>query len=127
MAVAISIPILLYDTLGYEKASHCLPRYYGLPNSEASDVFALGSTLYKLVTSEALYSELYGPESDNPDVIEARRQQQDVVDYKIETHYKHGNFPDVADVFGGEIVFGCWRGEISTAQRALDLYLHDRS
>ncbi|CAG8134360.1 unnamed protein product [Penicillium nalgiovense] len=45
-----------YVAFGYEKASHCLPRYYGLPNSEASDVFALGSTLYKLVTSEALYN-----------------------------------------------------------------------
>lgn len=35
--------------LGYERASHCLPRDYEGPNSVTSDLFALGSTLYKLL------------------------------------------------------------------------------
>jgi hypothetical protein len=60
-----------YVALGYEKASHCVPRDYALPNTEASDIFALESTLYDLVTGEAPYRKLYGPKSDDPDVIEA--------------------------------------------------------
>lgn len=111
--------------LGYEKASHCLPRDYELPNTEASDIFALGSTLYELVTGKAPYSELYGPKSDDPDIIKAQLRRQDVIDHEIETRYKNRNFPDVSDVFGGEIILGCWRGEIATAQKALDLCLHD--
>lgn len=31
-----------YPALGYEKASHCLPRDYELPNTEASDIFCVG-------------------------------------------------------------------------------------
>ncbi|KAJ5252593.1 hypothetical protein N7489_003003 [Penicillium chrysogenum] len=38
--------------LGYEKASHCLPRDYALPSTEASDIFALGSTFYDLVSGK---------------------------------------------------------------------------
>ncbi|KAJ5087938.1 hypothetical protein N7456_011554 [Penicillium angulare] len=47
--------------LGYEKASHCLPRDYEGPNTEASDIFAMGSTLYELVTGQVPYGELYPP------------------------------------------------------------------
>ncbi|OQE20936.1 hypothetical protein PENFLA_c015G05351 [Penicillium flavigenum] len=81
-----------YVALGYEKASHCLPRDYALPSTEASDIFALGSALYELVTDVAPYSEIYGPKSYNPDVIEARRQRRDAVDYEIETRYKNWQF-----------------------------------
>ncbi|KAH2132619.1 hypothetical protein KXV68_000480, partial [Aspergillus fumigatus] len=34
-----------HPALGYEKASHCLPRDYDMPNTIMSDLFALGSTL----------------------------------------------------------------------------------
>lgn len=110
--------------LGYEKASHCLPRDYDFPNTEASDIFALGSTLFKLVIGEALYSELYGPKSDDPDIIKARLRRQDVIDHDIESRYKNGIFPDVSDIFGGKVILGCWRGEISTAPGTLNSYLH---
>lgn len=48
-----------YLALGYEKASHCLLRDYEALNSVASDLFALGSTLYELSVGKVLYSELY--------------------------------------------------------------------
>lgn len=34
-----------HPALGYEKATHCLPRDYELPNTALSDLFALGSNL----------------------------------------------------------------------------------
>ncbi|RHZ47039.1 uncharacterized protein CDV56_100865 [Aspergillus thermomutatus] len=114
-----------HPALGYEKASHCLPRDYELPNTEISDIFALGSTLYELVVGRAPYSEL-NPirlESDDPDVIKARIQRQHQVDLEIELRYKNHNFPDVSDVFRGDIILGCWRGDFSTAKEALGLYI----
>ncbi|KAL4884105.1 kinase-like domain-containing protein [Aspergillus karnatakaensis] len=48
-----------HPALGYEKASHCLPRDYDMPNTVLSDIFALGSTLYELVTGFIPYHELY--------------------------------------------------------------------
>jgi serine/threonine protein kinase len=110
--------------LGYEKASHCLPRDYDLPNTEVSDIFALGSTLYELVAGKAPYSELAGPKSDDPDVIKAQIQRQHEVDHEIESRYKNHVFPDVSGLFGGNIILGCWRGNFPDAKEALDLYIN---
>ncbi|RDW83588.1 uncharacterized protein DSM5745_03914 [Aspergillus mulundensis] len=112
-----------HPALGYEKASHCLPRDYDLPNTEASDVFALGSTLYELVAGHAPYSELAGPRSDDPDVIKAQIRRQHVVDREIESRYRNQVFPDVSGLFGGGIILGCWRGEFQNAKEALDRYV----
>jgi serine/threonine protein kinase len=87
--------------LGYEKASHCLPRDYDLPNTETSDLFALGSTLYELVACKAPYSELAGPKSDDPDVIKTQILRQHEVDHVIELRYKDHVFPEVSGLFGG--------------------------
>ena len=110
-----------HPALGYEEATHCLPRDYELPNTEASDLFALGSTLYELVAGKAPYSELnpVGPDSNDPDVIKARILRQHQIDFEIELRYKNHNFPDVSDVFRGDIILGCWRGDFSDAKDAL--------
>lgn len=114
-----------YPALGYEKASHCLPRDYELPNTETSDIFALGSTLYELVAGRAPYSELNTIESNDPDSIKAQiRRQHEVVDFEIEDRYKKQRFPDVTEVRRGDIILGCWKGQFATAKEALDLYLN---
>lgn len=113
-----------HPALGYEKASHCLPRDYELPNTETSDIFALGSTLYELVAGKAPYSELNAIESDDPDSIKAQiRRQHEVVDFEIEQRYKKQQFPDVTGLWRGDIILGCWRGQFATAKEVLDLYL----
>jgi serine/threonine protein kinase len=113
-----------HPALGYEKASHCLPRDYELPNTEASDIFALGSTLYELVAGKAPYGELNVAESDDPESIKAQIQRQHaVVDFEIQERYKRQQFPDITGYLYGDVILGCWRGQFATATDALDLYL----
>ncbi len=111
--------------LGYEKASHCLPRDYEESNTVISDLFALGSTLYELITGKALHSELYSVESEavmrssDPAVIMARIERGQRVDGRIEQLYSRQVFPDVSCIFGGDVIMGCWKGEFSSAKETL--------
>ncbi|KAJ5255013.1 kinase-like protein [Penicillium chrysogenum] len=117
-----------HPALGYEKASHCLPRDYELPNTESTDIFALGSTLYELVAGKAPYSELNVAESDDPKSIKAQIQRQHkVIDFEIEERYKRQQFPDVTCYQRGDVILGCWRGQFATAADALDFYLRSRN
>lgn len=115
--------------LGYEKASHCLPRDYEAPNSVMSDLFALGSTLYELVAHKGPYSELYPVESEevmrsnDHSVIKARIKRAQRVHLEIETRYRNQNFPDVTFLFGGDIILGCWVGRFSSAKDALRQFM----
>lgn len=115
--------------LGYEKATHCLPRDYELPNTTQSDLFALGSTLYELVTGNNPYSNLYPVEpkdiiqSSDPDVISDRLQREQQVDVEVEQRYRNRVFPDVSDVFRGDVILGCWNGDISSAEQAIHVYV----
>lgn len=117
-----------HAALGFEKATHCLPRDYAAPNTTASDLFALGSTLYELVAGKAPYSELYPVESEDmlrstdPIDIQAQTQREQQADLEIETRYQNHDFPDVTCLFGGEIIMGCWNGSIPSAKEALIQY-----
>lgn len=118
-----------HSALGYEKASHCLPRDYEAPNSVASDLFALGSTLYELSAGKAPYSELYWTDPQNHahssdhTVIRARIQHEQQVDREIENLYRNQKFPDVNGLWGENIILGCWKGTITTSGEAVNLCL----
>lgn len=75
-----------HPALGYEKASHCLPRDYELPNTERSDIFALGSALYELVVGKPPYAELYPTQAGfhDPDLVKSQIQQRHQADLEIE-------------------------------------------
>lgn len=115
-----------HPALGYEKASHCLPRDYYLPNTEASDIFALGSTLYELVAGKAPYQEVnpFDSQSRDLEILKAHSQWQHQRDIEIEIKYKNHEFPDPSGLFRGDIILGCWRGGFATAEEALSLFVN---
>lgn len=87
------------EALGMECAGHFLPRNPDGPNTAASDLFALGSTLYELGVGEAPYRGL------SDDVME--------------NLYSKGEFPSVEGVLWGSVILGCWRCELSSANDVL--------
>jgi serine/threonine protein kinase len=109
-----------HPALGYEKATHCLPRDYAQPNTVLSDLFALGSTLFELVTGKAPYAEFYPVEFRDiaPSHIQilTRAQQRRAADAEVETRFRNVQFPDVSHVFQGDIILGCWSGRFSSAE-----------
>ncbi|KAJ5456712.1 hypothetical protein N7530_011986 [Penicillium desertorum] len=109
-----------HPALGYEKATHCLPREYAQPNTVLSDLFALGSTLFELVTGKAPYAEFYPVEFRDiaPSHIQilTRAQQRRAADAEVETRFRNVQFPDVSHVFQGDIILGCWSGIFSSAE-----------
>ncbi|KAJ5720063.1 hypothetical protein N7493_006941 [Penicillium malachiteum] len=74
--------------LGYEKATHRLPRDYEAPNTISSDLFALGSTLYELVTGHVPYEELYANvrecSTTDDDEFRAQVRRKHIADYRGE-------------------------------------------
>lgn len=114
--------------LGFEKASHCLPRDYEAPNTVTSDPFALGSTLYELIAGKSPYSELHPLEpeavmrsNDFTDIM-ARIERRRLADSKIEALYIQQVFPDVSCVFGSDVIMECWKGEFFSTEEALLRY-----
>lgn len=111
--------------LGYEKATHCLPRDCEEPNTIRSDLFALGSTLYELSAGKIPYSNMYPVESDavrrsnDHAIIMARIQRKQQADSKVEALYTQRIFPDVSGLFGGDIITRCWKGEFPSAKAVL--------
>ncbi|EGX93690.1 Protein kinase-like domain [Cordyceps militaris CM01] len=93
------------DVLGFENSSHHLPRDIDgdMPSSIQSDLFALGSTLYEVITSTPPY------QGKSDDVI---------------VHlYSSRSFPDVTGILCGHIITGCWQGSFSSAAEVLQGFL----
>ena len=119
-----------HSALGYEKAPHCLPRDYEAPNTTQSDLFAMGSTLYELVVGRVPYDELYPTESESkvilrendPAAVVSYFERREQADEDIEALYTKQIFPDTSQIFGGELISSCWKGEFQSAKQALDRY-----
>ncbi|KAH6621647.1 kinase-like domain-containing protein [Chaetomium sp. MPI-SDFR-AT-0129] len=82
-----------------ESARFFLPRPLKEPPTVRTDIFALGSTIYEIVTSRQPYEDL------SDDEVEARYSQQ--------------IFPSVQELPCGQVIMDCWRCEIQTAEEVM--------
>lgn len=93
------------DVLGFENSSHHLPRDIdsNMPSTIQSDLFALGSTLYEVMTGKPPY------EGRSDDVITRL--------------YSSGSFPNVTGILCGHIIMGCWQGRFKSVAEVLENFL----
>ncbi|CAG8235651.1 unnamed protein product [Penicillium salamii] len=73
-----------------------LPRHWRDPPTLATDLFALGSTLYEVFQGASPYEEI---SSD-----------------QVEELFKKKEFPDVSDIQCGTIIKQCWLSEVDSAE-----------
>ena len=92
--------LIVSEAIGAENANHFLPRDSTHDSTVESDLFALGSTLFELMTGKAPYD-------DQP------RES-------VEAFFRKGIFPSVEGVLLGEIIKGCWTIKFLSAKEVLD-------
>jgi serine/threonine protein kinase len=95
------------SSLDDSRPSGCASTRFITPNFTFStlptvqeDLYALGSTMYNIMTGKAPYQEL---ESD-----------------EVERRYRAHDFPDITDVPCGKIIQCCWRSDVVSAQEVCD-------
>lgn len=84
-----------------EETRFWLPRDWWEPSTVRSDLFALGSTIYEIMTGNMPYEEL--PSSE------------------VARLYKTGEFSDLTQTLCGEYIRQCWHGEVHSAQEVYNL------
>ncbi|WQF82075.1 Putative tyrosine-protein kinase, active [Colletotrichum destructivum] len=76
--------------------------------TRATDMFALGSVLYAIVTGWWPFCK--------PGVIDRlSRKDASSYDEQVTQRFEKGKFPDVSSLWGGHIIMGCWTGKYDTA------------
>lgn len=87
------------EAIGAENASYFMPRDHAHDNTVESDLFALGSTLYELITGKAPY--------------EGRSFES------VENLFREGVFPGVDRLPLGDLIMGCWVKKFRSAKEML--------
>ena len=85
----------------FERIRFCLPRPWEDQSTVETDLFALGSTIYEIMTGKQPYEH--------------------VPDREVEDRYKHHIFPSVEAIPCGGVIRGCWHGEFKSAFEAMTL------
>lgn len=84
-----------------ESTRYYLPRDWRQPCNATTDLFALGSAIYEIVTGSSPYEELPSGE--------------------VERLYQKKDFPDVSGLLCGHVIENCWLCGFDTAQQVFDL------
>jgi serine/threonine protein kinase len=79
-----------------ESARFCLPRGWEVPSTVATDLFALGSTIYEIMTGTQPYAHC--------------------TDEEVEALFMEGTFPPVDGIACGELIKRCWHSEVQSAE-----------
>jgi serine/threonine protein kinase len=88
------------DGYAMESTRFCLPREPTAPPNVTTDLFALGSSIYTIMTG-------YEPYRDLPDA-------------EVEERYKKRQFPTIDAVIGGEVIQKCWMEAYASASDLLN-------
>lgn len=80
----------------FEGFRYCLPRHFDDPSTVRTDLFALGSLLFEIATSEVPHRE----HSDE----------------EVEGLFKKGHFPPTQELPLGQTILGCWQGSYDSAE-----------
>jgi len=88
-----------------ESTRFFLPRDWRAPPNEQSELFALGSTIYYILTSYVPY--------------------EDLADDEVMVKYERKKFPNVEDLPCGRAIEGCWIGDFKSAEDVLRAILED--
>jgi serine/threonine protein kinase len=84
----------------WESLRHYLPWDCREPSDATTDLFPLGSVIYKILAGASPYDELARDEA--------------------ETLYQEKRFPDLSGLPCGEVVINCWLGRFEPAQQVYD-------
>ncbi|KAF1360880.1 kinase-like protein [Lizonia empirigonia] len=95
---------ILYDGGASENAESFMPRHDKDYASVKTDIFALGSTIYHIVTGHQPFPELNT--IDDEAVFWDR--------------YEQGHFPSLETISGSHIIRSCWQGEYTSASKVFE-------
>jgi serine/threonine protein kinase len=79
----------------FEGVRFCMPRSWEDDSTVQTDLFALGPTLYEIMTGTQPYRDL------EDDVVEAK--------------FKQGEFPSVDSLLCGRVILQCWESTVGSA------------
>jgi serine/threonine protein kinase len=96
------LPNFLLDaTLGLRIADFGHASFRTSRVSVGKDLFALGSTIYEIMTGASPYQELASSE--------------------VERRFKARELPNLTDILCGECIRQCWLGQVNSAQEVYDM------
>jgi serine/threonine protein kinase len=84
-----------------EGARFCVPRPWEAHSTVETDMFALGSTIYEIMTGTQPYAEH--------------------TDEEVEALFKKGIFPEVDSIPCGELITMCWNSQVHLAGEVREL------
>lgn len=97
---------IILNGLSSENIKSSMPRSDLNYVDQKTDIFALGSAIYYMMTGHEPFPELNSLDDDDEVEIEAR--------------FKSGRFPALDPQLGGKVVHNCWAGAYRSASEVVE-------